>query len=60
MHSNMQTASIEHFFNFKSDVWSFGIVMWEIFTHGAIPWRGVTPKEIVRNLEQGVRLEGKG
>ena len=48
-----------HFFNLFSDVWSFGIVMWEIFTYGAIPWRGIAAKDIVKNLENNIRLEGQ-
>ena len=46
-------------FNLESDVWSFGIVMWEIFTYGAIPWRGIAAKDIVKNLENNIRLEGQ-
>jgi serine/threonine protein kinase len=40
----------------SSDVWAFGIVIWEIFTYGLTPWHGVTAKEIVRNIESGIRL----
>ena len=38
-------------------MWSFGIVMWEIFTFGGTPWRGITAKEIVRGIESGKRLD---
>ena len=31
--------------------------MWEIFTFGQIPWRGITAKDIVRGIETGTRLE---
>lgn len=26
-------------FSHKSDVWSFGVTMWEMFEHGKIPWK---------------------
>ena len=35
----MSPESIEHsFFDERTDVWSFGITIWEIFNFGSIPW----------------------
>lgn len=44
-------------FTSKSDVWSFGITMWEIFTYGReIPYKDIKNSEVVSHLEQGHRL----
>uniref|UniRef100_A0A5S6QHY5 receptor protein-tyrosine kinase n=1 Tax=Trichuris muris TaxID=70415 RepID=A0A5S6QHY5_TRIMR len=41
----------------KSDVWSFGIVLWEIFSHGATPYMEQEPGEqFVKWLKSGNRL----
>ncbi|KFD64331.1 hypothetical protein M514_09912 [Trichuris suis] len=41
----------------KSDVWSFGIVLWEIFSHGTIPYTEHDPgEEFIMWLKSGNRL----
>ena len=39
-------------FTTASDVWSFGIVMWEIFTFGMTPYMTMENDEILKFLEK--------
>ncbi|KAK2913465.1 hypothetical protein Q8A67_001864 [Cirrhinus molitorella] len=41
----------------KSDVWSFGITMWEITSRGKIPYPGISGHELLDFLENGHRLK---
>uniref|UniRef100_A0A8C8RKG4 receptor protein-tyrosine kinase n=1 Tax=Pelusios castaneus TaxID=367368 RepID=A0A8C8RKG4_9SAUR len=44
-------------YTIKSDVWSFGVTMWEIATRGQTPYPGVENSEIYDYLRQGHRLK---
>lgn len=44
-------------FSSKSDVWSYGIVLWEIVTYGREqPYDNVETKDLVATLESGYRM----
>lgn len=50
--------SIEHFkFSTFSDVWSFGIVLWEFFTKAAVPYPGIDPELLLVKLQSGYRMD---
>ncbi|XP_048033797.1 tyrosine-protein kinase Tec [Megalobrama amblycephala] len=40
----------------KSDVWSFGVLMWEVFTEGKMPYEHNQNHEVVMMVTQGHRL----
>ncbi|NP_001108215.2 tyrosine-protein kinase Tec isoform X1 [Danio rerio] len=40
----------------KSDVWSFGVLMWEVFTEGKMPFEHSQNHEVVLMVTQGHRL----
>lgn len=43
-------------FSIKSDVWSFGILLYEIITYGKMPYPGMTGAEVIQKLNQNYRL----
>ena len=43
-------------FTSKSDVWSFGIVIYEIITYGKAPYPGMTNRQVLKVLQQGYRM----
>ena len=49
-------AALYKRFSSKSDVWSFGILIYELITHGRIPYPGMTSGEILAKVEQGYRM----
>lgn len=47
----------ENKFSCKADIWSFGILMWEIVTLGSTPYPGLSTKEVMIKVREGYRLE---
>ena len=40
----------------KSDVWSFGVLLFEIITYGRLPYPDLSDEEIITKLQQGYRM----
>ncbi|XP_029918152.1 tyrosine-protein kinase ITK/TSK isoform X2 [Myripristis murdjan] len=43
-------------FSSKSDVWSFGVLMWEVYSEGRLPYEHRSNAEVVESLNAGLRL----
>ncbi|XP_070576310.1 megakaryocyte-associated tyrosine-protein kinase-like [Ptychodera flava] len=44
-------------FYFKSDVWSFGVLLWEVCSHGECPYKDLTIQKFMGKVNSGERLE---
>ncbi|KAG5266528.1 hypothetical protein AALO_G00233120 [Alosa alosa] len=46
-------AVFEDDFSTKSDVWAFGVLMWEVFSHGELPYTKLSDDEVLEGLQGG-------
>ncbi|XP_045156725.1 tyrosine-protein kinase CSK-like isoform X1 [Mercenaria mercenaria] len=44
-------------FTSKSDMWSFGILLWEIYSFGRVPYPRIPLADVVMHVERGYRME---
>ena len=45
-----------HWFTIKSDIWSFGVFLTELVTHGDEPYSGMTNGEVLAQVTQGYHM----
>ncbi|XP_031752075.1 ephrin type-A receptor 7 [Xenopus tropicalis] len=45
-----------HRYSTASDVWSFGIVMWEVMSYGERPYWDMSNQDVIKAIEDGFRL----
>ncbi|GBN61010.1 Fibroblast growth factor receptor 2, partial [Araneus ventricosus] len=48
---------IDRLYTTQSDVWSFGVLLWETMTFGGMPYAAVPPEKLLNMLKHGTRLE---
>src|SRR5207249_6004214 len=47
----------DNVFSTKTDVWSFGVLLWEIVTLGSTPYPGMAASEVMKKVRSSYRLE---
>ena len=48
---------LRHEYTTKSDIWSIGILFWEIFSLGDMPYPGMSSREVIQQLKEGYRMD---
>jgi len=50
-------ALYDNIYTTKTDVWSYGVLMWEIVTLGSTPYPGMSGSEVMKKVKEGQRLD---
>eukprot|EP00096_Caligus_rogercresseyi_P012433 TRINITY_DN520_c0_g1_i2.p1 TRINITY_DN520_c0_g1~~TRINITY_DN520_c0_g1_i2.p1 ORF type:complete len:465 (+),score=103.02 TRINITY_DN520_c0_g1_i2:169-1395(+) len=46
-----------HQFSSKSDMWSFGVLLWEIYSFGRVPYPRISLADVMKYVEKGHQME---
>jgi serine/threonine protein kinase len=49
-------AALDRIFSVKSDVWSYGILMYEIVTYGRTPYPSMNNRQVIDEISKGYRM----
>ena len=49
-------AALYNRFTIKSDIWSFGVLIFEVITKGAMPYAGMNNRQVLEAVEKGFRM----
>ncbi|KAK3930681.1 Tyrosine-protein kinase CSK [Frankliniella fusca] len=44
-------------FSNKSDMWSFGILLWEVYSFGRVPYPRIPLADVVKHVDKGYKME---
>ncbi|XP_050674682.1 leukocyte tyrosine kinase receptor [Leptidea sinapis] len=50
-------AFMDGVFTIKTDIWSFGVLLWEVFSLGVMPYTGCSNREVMQLVSGGGRLD---